>query len=178
MFIKTHNINKLTFSKICSTYQVLYPQYKITLISRKEEVGSVTPAGKDPSESDPRNPQGTILPTPPAVLQPQVSYGVSLCLVSTSLKMGPVTVSRGFPSGTSGKNLPADAGGIRDTSAIPGLGRSHVGGHGNPLQYSRLENPQDKGAWWATIHGVAESDTTEVTQHALTPHRFVKRIKS
>ena len=50
----------------------------------------------------------------------------------------------------------ADAG---DTGSIPGLGRSPVGGHGNPLQYSCLENPTDKGAWWATVHGVTESQT-------------------
>ena len=41
--------------------------------------------------------------------------------------------------------------------SIPGLGRSPGGGHGNPLQYSCLENPIDRGAWWATVHGVAKS---------------------
>ena len=56
------------------------------------------------------------------------------------------------------KNPPVDAG---DAGSIPGLGRSPGGGHGNPLQYSCLENPMDRGAWWATAHGVAkESDTT------------------
>ena len=56
----------------------------------------------------------------------------------------------------------------KDTSLITGLGRSPGGGHGNPLQYSGLENPMDRGAWWATGHGVAESDTSEVTstEHA------------
>ena len=47
------------------------------------------------------------------------------------------------------KNHPASAGDIRDMGAIPGLGRSPGGGHGNPLQYSFLENPMDRGAWWA-----------------------------
>ena len=61
------------------------------------------------------------------------------------------------------KNLPANAGDIRDTDSTPGLGRSPGGGHGNPLQYSCLENPVDIGAWWATVQGHKESDTTDVT---------------
>ena len=48
----------------------------------------------------------------------------------------------------------------------PGWGRSSRGGHGNPLQYSCLENPMDRGAWWATVHRITESDTTEVIYHA------------
>ena len=57
------------------------------------------------------------------------------------------------------KNLPARAGGIRDTGSIPGPGRSPGGGHSNPLQYSCLENPMDRGAWRPTVHGVAQSQT-------------------
>ena len=57
------------------------------------------------------------------------------------------------------KNLPANAGDIRDEGSIPGLGRSPGGGHGSPLQYSCLENPMDRGAWWATVHRVAKSRT-------------------
>ena len=56
------------------------------------------------------------------------------------------------------KNLPAMAGDIRDVGSIPGLERFPGGGHGNPLQYSRLENSLDGGAWWATI-GVAKRQT-------------------
>ena len=56
------------------------------------------------------------------------------------------------------KNPSANAGDIRDVGSIPGSGRS-AGGHGNPLQYSRLENPMDRGAWQAVIHGVAKSQT-------------------
>ena len=50
------------------------------------------------------------------------------------------------------KNLLANAGDIRDMGSIPGLGRSPGEGHGNPLQYSCLENPMDRGAWWITVH--------------------------
>ena len=57
------------------------------------------------------------------------------------------------------KNLPADAGNIRDMGPIPGLGRSPGGGHGNLLQYSCLENPMDRGAWWATAQRVARTQT-------------------
>ena len=53
------------------------------------------------------------------------------------------------------KNLPIDAGDIRDVGSIPGSGRSPGGGHGNPPQYSCLENPMDRGAWQATVHEVA-----------------------
>ena len=52
------------------------------------------------------------------------------------------------------KNLPATAGDIRDSDSIPGSGRSLRGGNGNPLQCSSLENPIDRGAWLATVHGV------------------------
>ena len=52
---------------------------------------------------------------------------------------------------------PANAGDVRDAGLIPRSGRSPGGGHGNPLQYSCLENPMDRGAWWATVHGVAKS---------------------
>ena len=61
----------------------------------------------------------------------------------------------GFPAGSVVKKLPADVG---DTGSIPGLGRSPGEGNGNPLQYSCLRNPMDRGAWWAAVHVVAESD--------------------
>ena len=57
------------------------------------------------------------------------------------------------------KNLPANAGDLRDVRSISGSGRSPEGGHGNPLQYSYLENPMDKGAWQATVYEVAKSQT-------------------
>ena len=61
------------------------------------------------------------------------------------------------------KNLPANAEDVRDVGSIPGSGRSPGGGYDNPLQYSCLENPMDRGTWWARVHWVAESDMTEYT---------------
>ena len=62
------------------------------------------------------------------------------------------------------KNPPAKTGGIRDLGSVPGLGRSPGEGNGNPLQYSCLENPMDRGAWRATVHGITkESETTATT---------------
>ena len=55
------------------------------------------------------------------------------------------------------KNLPDNAGDLRDTGLIPGFRRSPGGGNGNPLQCSYLENLVDRGAWWATVHGVTKS---------------------
>ena len=65
----------------------------------------------------------------------------------------------GFPGGTVVKNLPANAGDTRDAGLIPGSGRFPGEGNGNPLQYSCLESSMDRGAWWATVHGVAKSQT-------------------
>ena len=57
------------------------------------------------------------------------------------------------------KNLPASAGDLRDAGSIPGSGRSPGGGHGNPLQYSCLEHPMDRGAWQVIAYSVAKSQT-------------------
>ena len=62
----------------------------------------------------------------------------------------------GFPGGSVVKNPPVNT---VDLGLIPGLGRSPGEGNGNPLQYSCLENPRDRGAWWATVHAVAKSWT-------------------
>ena len=60
------------------------------------------------------------------------------------------------------KNPPASSGDVRDVGLMPGWGRFPGGGHGSPLQYSGLENPMDRVAWWATVHGgCKESDRTE-----------------
>ena len=65
-------------------------------------------------------------------------------------------VLTGLLGGSVVKNLPAKAG---DMGSIPGLGRAPGEGNGNPLQYSCLENPMDRGAWWAAVHRVAKSQT-------------------
>ena len=62
------------------------------------------------------------------------------------------------------KNLPAHAGDIRVEGSIPGLGRSPGRGHGNPLQYSCVENPMDRGAWQATVHGVTKVGQDSATK--------------
>ena len=69
------------------------------------------------------------------------------------------TMYQHFPGGLVVKNSPANAGDIRDVGLIPGSGRSPRGGHGNPLHYSCLKNPMDRGAWWAAVHKVTRSRT-------------------
>ena len=65
-------------------------------------------------------------------------------------------IGESFPGGSDDKESACSA---VDLGSIPGLGRSLGGGHGNPLQYSCLENPKDRRAWWATVHGVTKSQT-------------------
>ena len=71
------------------------------------------------------------------------------------------------------KNLPVNAGNLRDSSWIPGSRRTPGGEHGNPLQYSCLGNPMDREAWWATAHGVTKSRTWLSTQ----AHSFFQRTE-
>ena len=74
-------------------------------------------------------------------------------------------IKYGLPCWLSGKESACN---VRNTGSMPVSGRSPGGGHGNPLRYSYLENPMDRGAWWASPWGHKESDTTEVTEHAHT----------
>ena len=64
-----------------------------------------------------------------------------------------ITQDMGFPAGSVAKDLSANAG---DVGSIPGSGRSPGEGNGNPLQYPCLKSPTDRGAWWATVHGVTK----------------------
>jgi len=77
-------------------------------------------------------------------------------------------------------NPPTNAGDKRDTGSIPESGRSPGGGHGNPLQHSCLENPMDRGAWWATVHRVAKNHTQlkQLSAHHREQYRsFFKKLK-
>ena len=64
-----------------------------------------------------------------------------------------------FPGGSSSKESAYNVGATGDTDSISKLGRSPGGGHGNPLQYSYLENPMDRGTWRATVHRITKSQT-------------------
>ena len=70
-----------------------------------------------------------------------------------------IWVEWGFPGGCSGKEPACQFRRLRDKGSIPGSGRSPGEGHGNPLQYSCLENPMDRGSWWAAVHGVVKNRT-------------------
>ena len=76
------------------------------------------------------------------------------------------------------KNLPANAGDIRDVGPIPGWGRSPGGGHGNPLQCSGLEDPMDTGAWWVTVHGVPKPEVTAVAVMSKSLHFSIPALIS
>ena len=75
---------------------------------------------------------------------------------NSSLFLQSLSQLLGFPGGLVVKSLPANA---RNVRSIPGSGRSSEKGNGNPLQYSCLGNPMDRGPWWAVIHRIAELDT-------------------
>ena len=72
-----------------------------------------------------------------------------------------------------GSEVKASACNVGDLGSIPGSGRSPGEGNGNPLQYSCLENPIDRGAWWATVHGVAKSRTQLSNFTSLHMHMYV-----
>ena len=85
----------------------------------------------------------------------------------------------GFPGGAVVKNLPASARDAKDMRSIPGSGRSPGGGNGNPLQYSCLGNPMDRGAWLAIVHGVAKSQThlsTHVHTHTQNQSVYIEEV--
>ena len=80
----------------------------------------------------------------------------------------------GFPGGAGGKEPACQCRRLGDADLIPGSGGSPGGGHGNPLQSTCLENLMDRGAWWATAHGVTKSQTRPSDFHTM----FVREISS
>ena len=91
---------------------------------------------------------------PPIVALNDFSFPLSITIVIMLLKYVLLCMknNNGFPNGSVVKNPPANASDTGDTGALPGSGRSLGGGNGNPLQYSCLRNPMDRGAWWVTVH--------------------------
>ena len=85
-----------------------------------------------------------------------VSSGKSCLTLTERIFERIQTVPWGFPGSLDSKESACNA---QDPGSIPGSGRSTAGGNSNPLQYSCLQNPMDRGAWWATVHGVAKSQT-------------------
>ena len=92
-------------------------------------------------------------------LDGRVRTGKGSIVVSPKWSFEKGTESNSFLGDLAGKESSCSAGDIGDMGLIPGLGRSPGGEHGNPLQYSCLENLMDRGAWWAMVHGVAKSWT-------------------
>ena len=87
-----------------------------------------------------------------------------------------------FSGSSVGKGSTHNAGDVRDLGLIPELGRSPGEGNGNPIQYSCLGNSMDRGAWWATLHGVTKSQTglkrlsTDTCIHIMTHHFSISNI--
>ena len=95
---------------------------------------------------------------PPCSCQ-HLLYKFGSCIIRFIQIQNTVSSWWGFPGGSVVKKITSNAGDTGDGSSIPGLGRSPGGGYSNPLQYSRLENPMGKGAWWAIVHRVTKSQT-------------------
>ena len=80
-----------------------------------------------------------------------------MCVCSVTQSCSILCDFMDLPGNPSGKEPACNIGDARDKGSIPGLGRSPGGGHGNPLQYSWLENPTERETWWTTVHRVAKS---------------------
>ena len=107
----------------------------------------------------------------------EYSWSHLLCLITSKLNIFSYSSIAGFPGGASGKGPPANSGDIREAVSVLGSGRCPDGGHDNPLQYSCLENPMDRGAWRATVYRVTKNRTQlkRLSTHA--PVYWVIRAK-
>ena len=99
------------------------------------------------------------------VSTPQTSLGQKSCALDPSGSSPLYLITWASQVVLVVKNPPANAGDIRDAGSIPGLRRSPRRGNGNPLQYSCLKNPMDRGAWWVTAPGIAKSRTRLSNRH-------------
>ena len=95
-----------------------------------------------------------------------LSFHQHMCVINMN-NWGVLLTYGGFPGGSVVKNPSANAGDVWDVGLMPGSGRSPREGNGNPLQYSLLENPMDRGAWQATVHGIAKGWTEPLSTHSL-----------
>ena len=109
------------------------------------------------------------------LLKTKYCFYLNLKVYCKKKKLSNNKIQKGFPGGSVVKNPHTKAGDIKDAGSIPGAERSPRQGHSKLLQCSCLENPMDRGAWWATVHEVAKSDTTQATQHACT--KYIKEDK-
>ena len=121
---------------------------------------------RSPHVERPDHSQGCLTTRPPAAGSSSNSGFTSWGLISRRV----LTILRTFQVALVVRNPPANAGDLRDMGSIPGSGRSPGGGYSTLLQYFCLENPMDRGAWQATVHGVAESRTRPqgLSMHACT----------
>ena len=121
--------------------------------------GAGRPRARGQLEAGPGQ-RGSLSPCPPPAWPVVQSHGPRATVSSS----GRLWQSMGFPDGSAGKEPTCNAGDARDMGPIPGLGRSPGGGNSSLLCYSCLENPTDRGAWWATVHRVTKSRTRLSTQ--------------
>ena len=136
----------------------LHPGAKYEMVSdglyRKLVINAVQPEDEDTYTCD----AGDVKTSAQFFVEGLARVGWKLFLFCPGEGLWPVALGGlGFPGGASGKEPPASAGDVRGLGSVPGWGRSPGGGQGNPLQYSCLENPMDRGAWQATVHRVAQS---------------------
>ena len=111
--------------------------------------------------------KSTIWPFVPSLFFSLLLTSLWLMRIFCIIHLSSNTGLMGLPGGTVVKNSPSSAGDVAEVGSIPVSGRSPGGGNGNPLQYSCLENPMDRGAWWATVHGVTKS-RTQLNTHTQT----------